>query len=74
MIVLCLWSYHMVLHHLSKRSSIWAPQPRAYNVGPQSSNSSKAGKVRNDPISEGAEADEDFLPRQKAPLLMKIKE
>ncbi|KAL9187078.1 hypothetical protein ACHAXT_010798 [Thalassiosira profunda] len=55
-------------------SSIWAPQPRAYNIGGASNAPSKSGKARNEPISEGDEADEEFLPRQKAPLLSKIRE
>mmetsp|Transcript_22445 Transcript_22445/g.48666 ORF Transcript_22445/g.48666 Transcript_22445/m.48666 type:complete len:1063 (-) Transcript_22445:116-3304(-) len=55
-------------------SSIWAPQPRAYNIGATSNHSSKARNSENEPIGEGDEADEEFLPRQKAPLLTKIRE
>ncbi|KAL7542086.1 hypothetical protein ACHAXR_011506 [Thalassiosira sp. AJA248-18] len=55
-------------------SSIWAPQPLAYNIGPASNHSPKAGNSQNEPISEEDEADESFLPRQKAPLLTKIRE
>ena len=64
------------LNFSTHTSSIWAPQPRAYNIGGASSkNSSKAGTSRKEPIIEGDEADEEFLPRQnKAPLLTKIRE
>lgn len=55
-------------------SSIWAPQPRAYNIGVTSNESSSAGKLQNEPIIEGDEADEEFLPRQKTLLLTKIRE
>ena len=55
-------------------SSIWAPQPRAYDIGPTTSNSKAGNHSRNEPITEGDEADEDFLPRQKALLLTKIRE
>mmetsp|Transcript_31776 Transcript_31776/g.55280 ORF Transcript_31776/g.55280 Transcript_31776/m.55280 type:complete len:273 (+) Transcript_31776:59-877(+) len=55
-------------------SSIWAPQPRAYIIEATSNHSSKAGNSQNKPISEGDEADEEFLPRQKAPLLTNIRE
>ena len=58
-------------------SSIWAPQPRAYNIGDtmSSNQSSNVGNSsRNEPISEGDEADADFLPRKKTQLLTKIRE
>lgn len=60
--------------NLLQISSIWAPQPHAYNIGPSTIHSSKSGNLENEPIIEGDEADEEFLPRQKAPLLTKIKE
>ncbi|KAL7547777.1 hypothetical protein ACHAWF_011052 [Thalassiosira exigua] len=55
-------------------SSIWAPQPRAYNIGTAANHPAKAGTTGDEPISEGDEADEEFLPRQKALLLSKIRE
>mmetsp|Transcript_21058 Transcript_21058/g.36214 ORF Transcript_21058/g.36214 Transcript_21058/m.36214 type:complete len:209 (+) Transcript_21058:45-671(+) len=55
-------------------SSIWAPQPRSYNIENMSNQPSKAGSYTNKPIDEGSEADEEFLPRQKALLLTKIRE
>jgi len=58
-------------------SSIWAPQPRAYDMHSTIKQSSKDGNIgysRNEPIQEGAEADEDFLPHQKTLLLSKIRE
>ena len=55
-------------------SSIWAPQPHAYNIGSTPNHSSKVGDSSNEPISEGDEADEEFLPAKKAPLLTKIRE
>merc|ERR1711862_148621 len=55
-------------------SSIWAPQPRAYNILPVSHHTQNVGNSQNDPIIEGDEAEEEFLPPQKAPLLTKIRE
>ena len=54
-------------------SSIWAPQPRAYNLSDKSDHSS-AGAIQSEPISEGDEADEEFFSGSKAPLLTKIRE
>ena len=64
-ILICLYS--------SVRSSIWAPQPRAYNIG-TADKSSKPGTPRNEAIREGEEADEEFLAGQKAPSLNRIRE
>lgn len=55
-------------------SSIWAPQPHAYQIGATSNTPSKAGASRSEPLSEGDEADEEFLPGQKVPMLTKIRE
>ena len=71
----CTFTYiDSFLRYLYHRSSIWAPQPRAYNIGATVGDSSKSGISRDDPISEGEEADEEFLPQQKAMLLSKIRE
>lgn len=55
-------------------SSIWAPQPRAYNIGAASNHLPIADSSQSRPIDEGDEADEEFLPGQKTPLLTKIRE
>lgn len=55
-------------------SSIWAPQPRAYNIGVTQNRQSQAGVSQNEPIIESDEADMEFLATQKAPLLTKIRE
>lgn len=57
-------------------SSIWAPQPHAYNIGGSSSNpTSRVGNALDLPIWEGGEADMEFLPtHSKAPMLTKIRE
>jgi hypothetical protein len=54
-------------------SSIWAPQPRAYNIE-TAVHSSGPGAQRNEAISEGEEADEEFLVGPKALTLNKIRE
>ena len=59
-------------------SSIWAPQPRAYNVGGGAASVASRGVGSSgawgEPIEEGDEADEEFLPRQKSTPLAKITE
>lgn len=56
-------------------STIWAPQPHAYNIeAAPYNNTARACGFCKACIEEGEEADEDFLPKRKAPLLMKIRE
>ena len=57
-------------------SSIWAPQPRAYDVGggAASRGVGRSSGAGGEPIEEGDEADEEFLPRQKSTPLAKITE
>jgi hypothetical protein len=54
-------------------SSIWAPQPRAYDIE-TAMNSSRPGAQQNTAISEGEEADDEFLVGPKALTLIKIRE
>ena len=54
-------------------SSIWAPQPHAYNIGGTSTTTTKTRNSRNSPIVEGGERDETFATIQKA-ILTKISE
>lgn len=54
-------------------SSIWAPQPHAYNIGGTSTTTTKTRNSRNSPIVEGGERDEAFATIQKA-ILTKISE
>ncbi len=56
-------------------SSIWAPQPHAYNIGSTSNNNNttRTRNSRNCAILEGGERDETFAATQKA-LLTKISE
>ena len=55
-------------------SSIWAPQPQAYNIEVASTVTTKMSNSRDDsPITEGGERDESFGAPQKA-ILTKIRE
>jgi hypothetical protein len=63
----------LICFYSSVRSSIWAPQPRAYNIG-TADKSSKPGTPRNEAIREGEEADVEFLSGQKALTLNRIRE
>jgi hypothetical protein len=63
----------LVCFYSSVCSSIWAPQPRAYNIE-MAVKSTNPETPRNEAISEGEEADEEFLVGQKALPLSKIRE
>ena len=63
----------LICFYSSVRSSIWAPQPRAYNIG-TADKSLKPGTSRNEAIREGEEADVEFLSGQKALTLNRIRE
>lgn len=54
-------------------SSIWAPQPHAYNINGTSTNTTKTRNSQNNPIMEGCERDETFTTSQKV-VLTKISE
>ncbi|KAL7512700.1 hypothetical protein ACHAXN_009772 [Cyclotella atomus] len=55
-------------------STIWAPQPQAYNIDLPVKSTHKLHGSANDPIIEGDEVSVLFYSTQKAPLLAKIRE
>eukprot|EP00804_Cyclotella_cryptica_P012370 CCRYP_010834-RA/>CCRYP_010834-RA protein AED:0.00 eAED:0.00 QI:12/-1/1/1/-1/0/1/195/662 len=55
-------------------SSIWAPQPHAYNVGSSSTTANKGSDLKSESIKEGDEADVFFFSVQKTAILSKIRE
>ena len=55
-------------------SSIWAPQPKNYNISAISLDASSVTKTQSEPIVEGNEVHTLFFSTQRAPLLAKIRE
>jgi hypothetical protein len=55
-------------------STIWAPQPQAYNINLPPRSTSKLHGSSSDPFIEGEEVSVLFFSSQKAPLLAKIRE
>jgi serine/threonine protein kinase len=55
-------------------SSIWAPQPHAYNINDVPTAAAAGNSSRVEPIIEGEEISVLFYSAQKAPLLAKIRE
>ena len=55
-------------------SSIWAPQPQAYNINVSTISATTVNIVLDEPITEGDEVGVLFFSTQKTPLLAQIRE